>query len=169
MSDHQISDAVMSATTPSKCVSAFVAGLNASVIRYQCCVACKRPQNLAKYRCVNCGSTSLIWAKSVGFGTVQAVTIIERASDAIFKAMVPYVIVLVCMHEDFNLMAIQDPSESKKSFSADGLDRAKRPLCGSLQIGDPVRLEAKRWGEHQGLVAFRSNALAESVLNPETS
>jgi len=150
----------MSSIARRGCATPFVEGLAVGLIRYQCCLSCERPQNLAKYRCVNCGSKSLIWADSAGVGNVQAVTAIRRASDPVFQALVPYVIVLVRMREAFSLMAIQDPSESQEGLSPDDPDSVKERSCRPLQIGDLVRLYPKRWGEQQGLVAFRSNPLA---------
>jgi uncharacterized OB-fold protein len=135
-------DAMKAISIP-RCAKPFVEGLNDGLIRYQMCSRCCTVQNLARYRCLACGAKELGWKDSVGLGIVEAATEIRRASDPAFQAMIPYAILLVRMQEGFSLMAIED-SEAINPKQV-------------MQIGDCVRLRARRWGDHMGLVAFRAS------------
>jgi uncharacterized OB-fold protein len=132
----------MKAISVPSCAKPFVEGLCDSLIRYQVCSSCSTVQNLARYRCLQCGAKELSWRDSTGLGIVEAATEIRRASDPAFQAMLPYVILLVRMQEGFSLMAIED-SEAITPKQA-------------MQIGDHVRLRAKRWNDELGLVAIRA-------------
>jgi hypothetical protein len=134
----------MKAISIPRCAKPFVEGLNDGLIRYQVCSRCYIVQNLARYRCVECGAKELGWKDSVGLGLVEATTEIRRASDPAFQAMLPYAILLVRMQEGFSLVAIEDS----------GANNPKQ----AMQIGDRVRLRARRWGDYMGLVALRHHA-----------
>ena len=121
------------------CSKPFIEGLHKGLILFQSCISCSKTQNLSRYRCLQCGATEMIWRPSSGLGTVEAVTQVRRAAEPFFQALAPYVIVLVHLREGFNLMAIQDPQDLRRSHA--------------MQISDVVRLSVRQWGERYGFVA----------------
>ncbi len=52
-----------------------------------------------------CGSAKLEWGVALGTGTVYALTRVERAPTDDFRALAPYVIVLVDLDEGLRMMA----------------------------------------------------------------
>lgn len=82
----------------------FWQGCAAGELRYQRCTACGHAQLQARPFCVRCGGTP-VWAMSRGFGTVYALTRVERAPTPAFAALVPYSILLVDLDEGFRMMA----------------------------------------------------------------
>ena len=89
-------------------------------LRYQRCSGCAAPQLHARAFCLRCGGTKLEWHKALGTGTVYALTSVARAPTDEFRALAPYVIVLVDLDEGLRMMAHGAPG---------------------LSIGDRVRVE----------------------------
>ena len=83
----------------------FTEGLEKEVLRYQRCTACGHPQTLARYACQQCGAAeSLTWNEASGNGTVRAATVVSRAPSDDFRALAPYVLVIVELEEGPRLM-----------------------------------------------------------------
>jgi uncharacterized OB-fold protein len=95
-------------------------------LRYQRCSACAALQSYPRICCLHCGAPGLEWRAARGWGTVYALTRVERAPSDEFRALAPYVIVLVDLDEGCRMMAHGAPG---------------------LAIGDRVRV---RFFEHGG-------------------
>ena len=80
-------------------------GCAAGELRYQRCSACAALQSYPRAYCRHCGADGLEWRISQGKGTVYALTRVERAPSDEFRALVPYVIVLVDVDEGYRMMA----------------------------------------------------------------
>jgi uncharacterized OB-fold protein len=104
-------------------------GCAAAELRYQVCRECRHAQFYPRALCAGCGGVDLEWRRSQGEGRVYAVTVVERAPSAAFRADVPYVIVLVDLDEGFRMMA-----------NVVGDDRLE------AAIGDRVRVVFERRG-----------------------
>lgn len=74
-------------------------------LRYQVCQGCGRAQFYPRALCAGCGGTELEWAVSTGRGTIHALTVVQRAPTAAFRADVPYVVALVDLDEGVRMMA----------------------------------------------------------------
>ena len=74
-------------------------------LRYQQCGGCAAVQFHARAFCVRCGGAKLEWRRAHGTGTVYATTRVERAPGDEFRALAPYVIVLVDLDEGLRMMA----------------------------------------------------------------
>jgi len=74
-------------------------------LRYQHCSDCAAAQLHARAFCVRCGGARLEWRKALGSGKVYALTCVERAPTDAFRALAPYVIVLVDLDEGMRMMA----------------------------------------------------------------
>lgn len=83
----------------------FTDGLEQGVLRYQSCSACDAPQTLTRYACAICGSPRLAWREAAGTGTVYATTLVNRAPSDEFRAIVPYLLLLVDLDEGPRVMA----------------------------------------------------------------
>jgi uncharacterized protein len=83
----------------------FWEGCAAGELRYQHCAACDARQFHARAFCVRCGSAKLEWRAALGSGTVYALSSVERAPSEEFRALAPYVIVLVNLDEGLRMMA----------------------------------------------------------------
>jgi len=94
-------------------------------LRYQHCGTCAAPQLHARGFCARCGGTKLEWRAARGSGTVYALTSVERAPSDEFRALAPYVIVLVDLDEGMRMMA----------HGAPGLNIGERVRAGFFQHG----------------------------------
>ena len=83
----------------------FWQGCAAGAVRYQSCTACAALQSYPRARCLHCGAAALEWRTAAGEGTVYALTRVERAPSDEFRALAPYVIVLVDLDEGCRMMA----------------------------------------------------------------
>ncbi len=83
----------------------FWAGCAAGELRYQRCGACAALQSYPRANCANCGANDMQWQTASGRGTVYAWTRVERAPSDEFRALAPYVIVLVDLDEGYRMMA----------------------------------------------------------------
>ena len=101
-------------------------GCAAGELRYQRCGACAAAQLHARAFCVRCGGAHLQWQAARGTGAVYALTCVTRAPSDEFRALAPYVIVLVDLDEGCRMMAHGTPE---------------------LEIGDRVRAQ---FFEHGG-------------------
>ncbi len=79
-------------------------GLKRGVIPLQRCGACGTVQICRRHFCQKCASSALDWVDAAGSGQVWAVTVVNRAPDDSFRALVPYTIVLVELDEGQRLM-----------------------------------------------------------------
>ncbi len=78
-------------------------------LAYQRCVACAHTFYFHRGFCPACGAQSPPTLASKGIGTVHAKTLVYRAPNAAFRAIVPYAIVLVDLDEGVRVMAHGDP------------------------------------------------------------
>jgi uncharacterized protein len=85
--------------------SPYLDGVTEGVVRYQACQDCGAAQSLARFACQECRSSRLAWRDAAGTGTIYAITVVTRAPNDSFRALVPYTLVLVTLDEGFRLMA----------------------------------------------------------------
>jgi uncharacterized OB-fold protein len=109
-----------------KLAAHFWDGCAAGELRHQRCSACAALQSYPRAYCLRCGAADLEWRASRGTGVVYALTRVERAPTDEFRALAPYLIVLVDLDEACRMMAHGAPG---------------------LAIGDRVRV---RFFEHGG-------------------
>ncbi|WP_240939275.1 Zn-ribbon domain-containing OB-fold protein [Diaphorobacter sp. HDW4A] len=95
-------------TLPPSLATHFTEGLQAHVVRYQCCDTCGHAQTLARYACQRCGSEQLGWHDASGLATVRARTVVSRAPSDEFRALAPYTLVIVELDEGLRLMGHAD-------------------------------------------------------------
>jgi uncharacterized OB-fold protein len=77
---------------------------NRGELLYQVCSSCEYVQFYPRMHCVKCGGATLDWRASAGMGVIHSFTIVYRAPTRVFKEIVPYVIALIDMRENFRLM-----------------------------------------------------------------
>jgi len=94
-------------------------------LSYQSCTACGAPQTLLRMACTRCGSAALRWRQSAGRGVVHALTVVARAPDDAFRALVPYTLVIVTLTEGARVMGHAEP----------GLAIGDAVVAGRLQHG----------------------------------
>ena len=87
-----------------KLAAHFWSGCAEGELRYQRCSACAAPQSYPRAICLHCGAADLRWQAALGSGTVYALTRVERAPSDEFRALAPYVIVLVDLDEGYRMM-----------------------------------------------------------------
>jgi uncharacterized OB-fold protein len=88
-----------------KLAAYFWNGCAAGELRYQRCSACAALQSYPRAYCLRCGAADLEWGIARGRGTVYALTRVERAPSDEFRALAPYLIVLVDLEEGYRMMA----------------------------------------------------------------
>ena len=88
-----------------KLAAHFWSGCAAGELRYQRCSACAALQSYPRTFCLRCGAADLEWRAAQGTGTVYALTRVERASSDEFRALAPYVILLVDLDEGYRMLA----------------------------------------------------------------
>ncbi|MBO1114553.1 Zn-ribbon domain-containing OB-fold protein [Bordetella petrii] len=74
----------------------------------QRCDGCGAWWALRPYACAACGGTALRWRRAAGAGVVIARSEVHRAPDPQWRALAPYVLVLVRLREDVTLMGHAD-------------------------------------------------------------
>ena len=87
----------------------FADRLRQGVIPIQLCRSCGDVQLCRRHFCQNCSSNALDWVDTVGSGRIWAVTTVTRAPDVLFRALVPYTVVLVELDEGPRLMGHGSP------------------------------------------------------------
>lgn len=87
----------------------FWEGCAAGELRYQRCRSCAAVQSYPRAFCLHCGAADLEWKAALGTGTVYALTTVARAPSDEFRALAPYVIVLVELDESVRIMAHGSP------------------------------------------------------------
>jgi len=92
-----------------KLAAHFWEGCAAGELRYQRCSTCAALQPYPRAFCLRCGATVMEWRAATGKGTVYALTRVERAPSDEFRALAPYVIVLVDLDEGYRMMAHSVP------------------------------------------------------------
>ena len=100
-------------------------------LTYQRCRACAAISYFRRPFCAACGRAEAETASASGRGTVYAITTVNRAPSAEWKALAPYGIALVDAEEGFRFMA---------------------HAAGGLAIGDRVATRFRAVGD--GLVPF---------------
>ena len=103
-------------------------GCAAGELRYQRCGACAAVQFYPRGFCLRCGAADVQWQTARGTGTVHALTSVVRAPSDEFRALAPYVILLVDLDEGYRMMAHGAPG---------------------LAIGDRVQVRFFAHGERQ--------------------
>ena len=78
-------------------------------IVYAQCRACSRVWYISRPSCPACGSPDPALQVASGMGVIAAVTRVERAPSAEWRALLPYTIALVDAAEGFRLMAHAAP------------------------------------------------------------
>ncbi len=81
-------------------------------LRYQHCSACAAVQLHARAFCVRCAGADVQWRAAKGTGTVYALTRVARPPSDEFRALAPYVILLVDLDEGCRMMAHGAPGLS---------------------------------------------------------
>ncbi len=94
-------------------------------VLYESCSRCLLRWYFLRRFCPVCGSKEVQLASSSGRGKVVAVTVVHRAPDEEFRALLPYQLVLVDAEEGFRLMAHSAPN---------------------IKIGDEVQCELRQIG-----------------------
>lgn len=74
-------------------------------ITIESCRDCGARWVLERERCPHCGSARLVRSEACGRGTVFAATLVHRAPDEAFRAIVPYRIGLVDLEEGPRVLA----------------------------------------------------------------
>ena len=87
-------------------------GCAAGELRYQRCRACAALQSYPRAYCARCAAADLEWRTAQGIGVVYALTRVERAPSDEFRALAPYVIILVDLDEGGRMMAHGAPGLS---------------------------------------------------------
>jgi uncharacterized OB-fold protein len=119
-----------------KLAAHFWNGCAAGELRYQRCSACAALQTYPRAFCRHCGAADLRWQAALGTGTVYALTSVERAPSDEFRALAPYVIVLVDLDEGYRMMAHGAPGLAigervrVRFFEHGGRHLPRFELCG---------------------------------------
>jgi uncharacterized OB-fold protein len=69
------------------------------------CKDCNQLHFMPRHLCPHCWSDQLEWVDAAGTGSVHSFTIIRRASDPAFAALVPYAVALIELDEGPRMMA----------------------------------------------------------------
>ena len=85
---------------------------NEATLRYQRCGGCGRTWYFQRGFCASCGNAPPTTLAAQGGGRLYAATLVHRAPSEEFRAIVPYSIVLVDMHEGFRVMGHAEPGLS---------------------------------------------------------
>lgn len=102
------------------------------------CNACAQLHFMPRHVCPHCWSDDLQWVAAEGRGLVHSYTVIRRASDPRFAALVPYVVALIELAEGPRMMA--------NILGPDALQ---------TQIGDAVQLTFEERGEGHNIPQFQ--------------
>jgi uncharacterized OB-fold protein len=95
-------------------------------IVYQRCTNCSHVWYFRREFCPDCGATECATQASSGQGRVHAATLVHRAPSDEFRALAPYLVVLVDLDEGFRMMAHGDSS----------LAIGDRVACSFRPLGD---------------------------------
>ncbi|QDL38572.1 Zn-ribbon domain-containing OB-fold protein [Rhodoferax sediminis] len=102
------------------------------------CKACSQLHFMPRHLCPQCWSDQLEWVDAKGTGTVHSFTVVRRASDPAFTALVPYVVALIELEEGPRMMA--------NILGADALE---------VKIGDRVKVTFEDRGDGALLPQFQ--------------
>jgi uncharacterized OB-fold protein len=69
------------------------------------CKSCHQLHFMPRHLCPTCWSDALEWVDAKGTGNVHSFTVVRRASDPAFAALVPYVVALIELDEGPRMMA----------------------------------------------------------------
>jgi uncharacterized OB-fold protein len=83
--------------------------------------------------CNHCGREDHVWERVSGRGTIHSFTIARQSTTRGFQSEVPYVVVLVAVEEDPDVLVL---TNLVGDFDLDGLD-----------VGDPVTVTFEGRGE----------------------
>ena len=98
-------------------------GLNAHVLRLQCCAACGKVRHYPRPVCDACYSMRIVWIDASGRGRVHSWTTTHHAFHPGFKTDLPYTLVTVDLDEGVRMNA-----------------QLRNLDPGDLRIGLPVRV-----------------------------
>ena len=74
-------------------------GVEEGRLLLQQCGACGASQHYARPVCVRCHSSALEWREASGRGRIYAYSVVRRAPNPAFQAIVPYVTAIVELEE----------------------------------------------------------------------
>lgn len=84
--------------------NAFADGLAKGVVRVRTCAMCGITQTLDPRFCAHCGSSDLAWTETDGRGRVHSLTEVHRAPSPAYRALAPYMLVLVDLDDGGRMM-----------------------------------------------------------------
>jgi uncharacterized OB-fold protein len=84
----------------------FWEGCRVGELRLQRCDACDAWQFYPRAFCVACSATGLRWERASGRGAVRSWSVVRRAVDPEWAAVVPYALALVALDEGPTLMGV---------------------------------------------------------------
>jgi uncharacterized OB-fold protein len=99
----------------------------------QRCTACGRYAHPPTVICPHCGSEDLRWEQASGRGTIHSFTIARQSTTRGFQSELPYVVVLVALDEDPDVLVLTN------LLGAVDLN--------ALDVGDPVTVTFEGRGE----------------------
>jgi uncharacterized OB-fold protein len=99
----------------------------------QRCTDCGRHAHPPTLICHHCGREDQVWERVSGRGTIHSFTIARQSTTRGFRAEVPYVVVLVAVEEDPDVLIL---TNLVGDFDLNALD-----------VGDPVAVTFERRGE----------------------
>ena len=99
----------------------------------QRCTACGRYAHPPTVICPHCGSEDLRWEQASGRGTIHSFTIARQSTTRGFQSELPYVVVLVALDEDPDVLVL---TNLLGAFDLNALD-----------VGDPVTVTFEGRGE----------------------
>jgi uncharacterized OB-fold protein len=108
-------------------------GARQGQLMVQRCTGCGRYAHPPAMICPHCGSEDQVWEKACGRGTIHSFTIARQSTTRGFQAELPYVVVLVALEEDPDVLIL---TNLVGPVDLDGLD-----------VGDPVAVTFEARGE----------------------
>jgi uncharacterized OB-fold protein len=88
----------------------------------QFCVGCGRFQHPPASLCLRCGGSELEYRRASGRGRVYSFTVVYRARQVAFEALVPYAVVMVELEEQPGLVMLSNMFGVSESELAIGRD-----------------------------------------------
>ncbi len=108
-------------------------GARQGLLMLQRCTGCGRYSHPPTMICAHCGSEDQIWEKASGRGTIHSFTIARQSTTRGFQSELPYVVVLVALEEDPDVLLL---TNLVGDVDLDALD-----------LGDPVTVIFEGRGE----------------------
>ena len=108
-------------------------GARQGQLMVQRCTACGRYAHPPTMICPRCGSEDQIWEKASGRGAIHSFTIARQSTTRGFQSELPYVVALVALEEDPDVLVL---TNLVGEVDQDALD-----------VGDPVTVTFEARGE----------------------